>query len=265
MFSAGAALRNGESALRSRSARSLRLADFQLEAGEIERGGRDGQARHGRRHDGIAHRSFAYQYLVRGVLPVAAIDAKSGRCIALRIEVDDQHVLANCCERGAKVDRGGRFPHTAFLIGDRDHPRRSRIEYPGGDRLLARRRFRDVSHGRCPERNRGAGCESAAILRCSSPALHITNHDDAGLGIRAARHHGGMHCPAIRGFPELHPCILPLREQAYGTGFPQQGKREVNQVIQRSEGACADRIQLALRSSRQSSLFVPRAPRWELR
>ena len=47
-----------------------------------------------------------------------ALNAESGRGIALRIEIDDQHLLAHRRERGAEIDRGRGLPDPALLIGD---------------------------------------------------------------------------------------------------------------------------------------------------
>ena len=54
----------------------------------------------------------------------AALNAETGRCIALRVEIKNEHLLADGCKRGAEIDRGRGFSHPALLIGDGDHPRR---------------------------------------------------------------------------------------------------------------------------------------------
>ena len=51
-------------------------------------------------------------------LPVMALNAKSGGRIALRIEIDDQHMLAHRGERSTEIDRRRGFPDPALLIGD---------------------------------------------------------------------------------------------------------------------------------------------------
>jgi len=38
----------------------------------------------------------------------------------LRVEIEKQHTFAKGGEAGGKIDSGGCFPNTAFLIGDRD-------------------------------------------------------------------------------------------------------------------------------------------------
>ena len=45
-----------------------------------------------------------------------AVDAESGRGIALRIKIDDENALADGGERRAQVDRGGRLSHSALLV-----------------------------------------------------------------------------------------------------------------------------------------------------
>ena len=72
----------------------------------------------------IAQRRFADQNIIGRVLPIAAVDAETGRGIALRIEIDDQHFLADGGERGAEIDCRRGLADTAFLVGDRKHARR---------------------------------------------------------------------------------------------------------------------------------------------
>ena len=84
--------------------------------------------RHRRRHDRVAQRRLADQHVIGGVPPAAAIDAKPGRGVALGIEIDDQHLLADGRERGAEIDRGRGLADAALLIGDgkdAGRPRRS--------------------------------------------------------------------------------------------------------------------------------------------
>ena len=46
------------------------------------------------------------------------VDAKAGRGIALRIEIDDQHVFADGGKRRAEIDRGRGLADAALLIGE---------------------------------------------------------------------------------------------------------------------------------------------------
>ena len=96
-----------------------RLADLELEAGEIQRRGRDVQPRHRGRNDRVAHRRLADQHVIGRAVAVAAVDAETGRGIALRIEIDDQHALADRRERGAEIDRRRGLADAALLVGER--------------------------------------------------------------------------------------------------------------------------------------------------
>ncbi len=81
------------------------------------------QPRYRGRDDGIAQRRFADQDIVGRVLPITAVDAETGRGIALRIEIDDEDFLADGGERGAEIDRRRGLADAALLIGDRKHSR----------------------------------------------------------------------------------------------------------------------------------------------
>ena len=48
---------------------------------------------------------------------------EAGRGVALRVEVDHQHPVAERRQRGAEVDRGGRLADAALLVGDGDDMR----------------------------------------------------------------------------------------------------------------------------------------------
>ena len=58
------------------------------------------------------------------MLPIAAVDAETGRGIALRIEIDDQDFLADGGKRGAEIDRRRGLADAALLVGDRKDARR---------------------------------------------------------------------------------------------------------------------------------------------
>ena len=103
-----------------------RRAEFELEAGQIHGRGRDVQPRHRGRHHGFAQRRFADQHVIGRAVAVAAIDAEAGRGVALRIEIDDQHALADRRERGAEIDRGGGLADAALLVGERQDARMAR-------------------------------------------------------------------------------------------------------------------------------------------
>ncbi len=82
------------------------------------------KTRHGRRDDGVAQRRFADQHVIGRIAPVAAIDAETGRGVALRIEIDDQDVFADGGERRAEIDGRRGLADAALLIGDGEYPGR---------------------------------------------------------------------------------------------------------------------------------------------
>ena len=77
-------------------------------------------------HDRVAQRLLAGEHVVGRETAAAPVDAEAGRGVALRIEIDDQHVLADRGERGAEIDRGRGFADAALLVGDRQDARRPR-------------------------------------------------------------------------------------------------------------------------------------------
>ena len=81
----------------------------------------------------LAQRRFADQHVIGRAVAVAAVDAEAGRGVALRIEIDDQHALADRGQRGAEIDRGGGLADAALLVGERQNARmagRVRRPYP---------------------------------------------------------------------------------------------------------------------------------------
>ena len=66
---------------------------------------------------------FADQHVIGRARAIAAVDAETGRGVALRIEIDDQHALADRGQRGAEVDRGGGLADAALLVGQRQNAR----------------------------------------------------------------------------------------------------------------------------------------------
>src|SRR5262249_60147221 len=99
-----------------------RLADFKLKAGKIESRWCNMQPRHRSRHDRVAQRGLPSQHIVGRIAPIAPIEPEPGRSVALRIEIDDQHVLADggqCC---SKIDRRRRLTDAAFLVSDGKNP-----------------------------------------------------------------------------------------------------------------------------------------------
>ena len=76
------------------------------------------QPRHRSFEDRLAHRDLAGQHVVGRAAAGLAVDAETGRGVPLRVEVDDQHILADRGECGAEIDRGRGLADPAFLIGE---------------------------------------------------------------------------------------------------------------------------------------------------
>ena len=72
-------------------------------------------------------RLLADQHLVARGRSSAPVDAEPGRGVALRIEIEDQHPLADRGQRGAEVDGGGCLADAALLVrqGENARPRRA--------------------------------------------------------------------------------------------------------------------------------------------
>ena len=87
------------------------------------------QPRHRGRHHRFAQRRFADQDVIGRAAAVAAVDAEPGRGIALRIEIDDQHALADRGQRRAEIDRGRRLADAALLVGERQDARMARLAF----------------------------------------------------------------------------------------------------------------------------------------
>ena len=75
----------------------------------------------------VAQRRFADQHVIGRAVAVAAVDAEPGRGVALRIEIDDQHALADGGQRGAEIDRGRGLADAALLVGERQDARMGRL------------------------------------------------------------------------------------------------------------------------------------------
>ena len=95
-----------------------RRPEFELEAGEIHGRGCDVQPGHRRRHHRFAQRRLPDQDVIGRAIAVAAIDAKTGRRIPLRVEIDDQDALADRGQRRAQIDRRGGLADPALLVGE---------------------------------------------------------------------------------------------------------------------------------------------------
>ena len=97
--------------------------NLKLDPGQIHRRGGDMQTRHRRLQDRVAQLRFADQHVVGRAFAVAAINAETGRRVALRIKIDDQHPLADGGQSGAQIDRGRGLADATLLIGERQDAR----------------------------------------------------------------------------------------------------------------------------------------------
>ena len=81
------------------------------------------QTRHRGCDHRLAQRRLADQHVIGRAAAAAAIDAETGGGIALRIEIDNQHALANRSECGTEIDRGGGLADATLLVGQRQDAR----------------------------------------------------------------------------------------------------------------------------------------------
>src|SRR3984893_11661417 len=81
------------------------------------------QPRRRGRHECVTQRRLADQHVVGRAAAVAAVDTKTGGRVALRIEIDDQHILADGGQCRAEIDRGRGLADAALLVGQRQDAR----------------------------------------------------------------------------------------------------------------------------------------------
>ena len=112
------------------------LRDLELEAGKIHGRRRDVQLRHCGLHRDRRELLVIGQSIVGRVRPAFAVDAESGRCVALRIEIDDQHALADRSQRGAEIDRRRGLADAALLIGESEYPRSLGVDHRPNSHLV---------------------------------------------------------------------------------------------------------------------------------
>ena len=201
-----------------------RLAELELEAGQIHGRRRDRKPRHRGGNDSVAQRRFADQHVVGRDAAVAAVDAEAGRGVALRIEIDDEHTFADGGERRAEIDCRGGLADATLLVGDGEHARRfgglsafgqdddlrigRRGQLPGGWRGRAEREVRslNVLIGHLKSRLSGARLEPA------------DDHDSA-LRTGLARDQLGVNIPIFRCSGQFTLYILSLEKQTLCTRF----------------------------------------------
>jgi len=60
--------------------------------------------RRARGKDGILQRAIADQKVIAGLATIRLMDAKAGRCVPLRIEIDQQNAQARSGKAGRQID-----------------------------------------------------------------------------------------------------------------------------------------------------------------
>src|SRR4051794_4416716 len=107
--------------------------DLQFDAEQVESRGCNIETRHGCLGDALGKRSLTGEHMISRHLTALAVDAESGRRVALRIEIDDQHPLADGCQSRAEIDRRRRLADAALLVGEHKntwrHPTRSSVRF----------------------------------------------------------------------------------------------------------------------------------------
>ena len=83
--------------------------------------------------DGLRRRCPADEHLISARFHAALWDAIAGGGVALRVEIYDKHLFAQCRYAGRKVDGGGGFAHSALLVCDRYNFCHALFFLPGKD------------------------------------------------------------------------------------------------------------------------------------
>jgi hypothetical protein len=92
---------------------------FQIGGAQIHFAGNDFQPLEGGVLDFVEQAAFTQQDAIRaGALGFFQAQAAGG--IGLRVEIKQEHALAQRGEARGKIDGGGGLAHAAFLVGDRD-------------------------------------------------------------------------------------------------------------------------------------------------
>ena len=103
------------------AARIIRQLD--LDPQQIHAGGQQIEPRHGRAAHRIGQGALVEQHIKAGNGAVVLADAEPGACIALRVKIDQQNLLANGGQRRAQINRCCGFANAAFLIGETQNTR----------------------------------------------------------------------------------------------------------------------------------------------
>ena len=98
------------------------MRDFKFNAQQIQCGRRDEQARNSRGTRGLKERTFSLDHVIGGNRSAASINPETRGRVPLRVEIDDQDLLAYRGQSGAKVDCGRCLTNSTLLIGEDDDP-----------------------------------------------------------------------------------------------------------------------------------------------
>src|SRR5712691_2206247 len=93
--------------------------------------------------------------------------------------------------------------------------------------------------------------ESFGILGSYPATFQVADDDDPTGRIGAARHQRCIHGPTTGGLPEFKLFMLPLREQARCTAFPQKRKTLPEQRLEGRHRARGDGIRMAFEARRK--------------
>ena len=99
------------------------ISQLNLNAQQIHAGRHNIKARHNGRGDSISQGHLAKQKLKAGFVTRRAVNAQSGRGIALWIHIDKQDSFINRRQSGRQINRRRGFTDAALLIGQTDKAR----------------------------------------------------------------------------------------------------------------------------------------------
>jgi len=67
-------------------------------------------------HDRVFGMNIIDQHIIDAIMHIRLVDPDAAGRVALRIDIDQQHLLAECRQASAQVDRRGRLPDAALLV-----------------------------------------------------------------------------------------------------------------------------------------------------
>ena len=98
------------------------IRDLHLETEQIHRGGYDVEIGNGGGNSNFRYPMISHQKIIGRKLALLAVDSKPGTRITLRVQIHDQHALANSRQRGSQIDGGCCFANAALLVCNCDNP-----------------------------------------------------------------------------------------------------------------------------------------------